>query len=82
MLLIWPKFLIQWMGIYLLKKLKYIRESREKTLNWFFDYFKERYQVLSILNETGITRKIDYGMNLGSKLGPLLFVIYMNNLSS
>jgi hypothetical protein len=49
-------------------------------LNWFESYFSERNQLVSVLGHSSDTARIDYGVLQGSTLGPLLFLIYINNL--
>ncbi|KAG8323365.1 hypothetical protein J6590_108424 [Homalodisca vitripennis] len=53
---------------------------RGTTLEWFKNYLSERYQVVSILGNHSLTKQVEYGVIQGSTLGPLLFLIYINNI--
>lgn len=50
-------------------------------LKWFKSYFESRLQLVKIKEIESEYADIDFGVIQGSTLGPLLFSIYMNNIS-
>jgi len=64
----------------LLKKLELIG-VKNKSLAWFSNYFRNRQQLVSINGVKSDLVDVDYGVVQGSTLGPLLFLVYINNVT-
>ena len=65
----------------ILQKLDLIYGCLESTVQWFSSYLKGRTQHVylnGIISEQNLIR---HGVPQGSILGPLLFVLYMNDLT-
>lgn len=63
----------------LLKKLKHYKLSND-TLLWFASYLSKRKQKVSLNNITSDDEMITDGVPQGSILGPLLFLMFINDL--
>ena len=55
-------------------------ELKGKNLQWFKSYLPHRKQYIVSNKESANYQTITCGVPLGSHLGPLLFLIYVNDL--
>ena len=65
----------------LIKKLEHYG-VRGVEKDWFISYPKGRKQFVKVENETSTTKEILTGVPQGSILGPLLILIYINDLNT
>ena len=65
----------------LLSKLKHYGLS-DTPLKWFSDYLSNRKQYVEVDNIKSSNADINTGVPQGSILGPLLFIIYMNDINT
>ena len=65
----------------LLHKLKYAGLT-ESSITWFNSYLSNRMQVTKINQSMSSSTPVKFGVPQGSKLGPLLFIIYSKTCPS
>ena len=65
----------------LLNKLKAMGLN-EMSINWFTSYLSDRSQLVEISGKYSSSSTVSCGVPQGSILGPLLFLIYVNDMSA
>ena len=60
----------------------YHYDIRGHALKWFSSYLTKRYQFTNYNNTSSDVKQITCGVPQGSIMGPLLFLLYINNIAS
>lgn len=54
---------------------------RDKVLNWLQNFLQDRYQKVVVQGKLSYPEKVKSGVPQGTVLGPILFILYINNLT-
>ena len=65
----------------LLRKLEYYG-FRANTLMWFESYLKNRQQYVNIRQQMSNVYELDWGIPQGGTLAPILFILFMNDITT
>ena len=63
-----------------LAKLEHAFRVRKQPLSWLKSYLSGRYQYVTLLGTSSAAEPVLSGVSQGSILGPLLFIVYVNDL--
>ena len=80
--MIFKRHLILWVDHSILLAKLYNYGVRGNVYNWFKDYLYDRQQFVSVRGINSDTVSVSCGVPRGSVLGPLLFLIYVNDMYS
>ena len=59
-----------------------LQDFRGNVLNWVSSFLSDRKMSVSVMGSSSRPRRVISGVPQGSVLGPLLFLIYVNNIAS
>ena len=53
----------------------------ESVIDWYKTYLEDRYFVINVAGSTSEKASLNCGVPQGSILGPLIFLMYVNNMT-